>query len=493
MKDFLKKNKFNIIYFLIISTISFITIFFHEAWRDEAQQWLLVKNMSLIELISFSKYEGHFLLWYLIIMLFAKLGFPYITQNIISWFFNILALFLFMKFLPSSDKIKKTVFFILPITYLFSVVSRCYCLIPLAMVLITIFYKERFKKPVRYILAILLLANTHIIMLSMVGFLLLEFFFESIKRKNEREKEENKRIVISFVIAFIGLLISFLPLFAGLVSTNKQIGINQPILVKILLMFFTEPFSIIERLFNPLKTNIIITSLMIISIYYLIYYEIRYYKTEALKIALIVLWHLFIYGFIFGCSEQRACTVIFIIMFFVLNREENKNIKPLDRKIRNISLAIFVIVEILCTFKYIYNDYHYNYSSAKQTAEFISENIEKDSIILVGNQEEFASPIIPYLGYSEFYHIPTDKIILYSDTNDIVKEKQLTKEKVENAIEKFSNKNLYYIYMPIKVREDFDSEIIQEFKREEKFEKIFESDLPFENTYEQYVIYKIIK
>ena len=111
MKDFLKKNKFNIIYFLIISTISFITIFFHEAWRDEAQQWLLVKNMSLIELISFLKYEGHFLLWYLIIMPFAKLGFPYITQNIISWFFNILALFLFMKFLPSSDKIKKTVFF----------------------------------------------------------------------------------------------------------------------------------------------------------------------------------------------------------------------------------------------------------------------------------------------------------------------------------------------------------------------------------------------
>ena len=143
--------------------------------------------------------------------------------------------------------------------------------------------------------------------------------------------------------------------------------------------------------------------------------------------------------------------------------------------------------------KYIYNDYHYNYSSAKQTAEFISENIEKDSIILVRNQEEFASPIIPYLGYSEFYHIPTDKIILYSDTNDIVKEKQLTKEKVENAIEKFSDKNLYYIYMPIKVREDFDSEIIQEFKREGKFEKIFESNLPFENTYEQYIIYKIIK
>ena len=73
MKQKTKKNLFNIIIILTYAFISFLLIFFHENWRDEAQEWLLVKDLNIFELISQLKYEGHFALWYLILMPFAKL------------------------------------------------------------------------------------------------------------------------------------------------------------------------------------------------------------------------------------------------------------------------------------------------------------------------------------------------------------------------------------------------------------------------------------
>ena len=62
IKKWVEENKSHITIFLIYEVISFCLIFFHEAWRDEAQSWLLVRDLNFVELISQMKYEGHFLL-----------------------------------------------------------------------------------------------------------------------------------------------------------------------------------------------------------------------------------------------------------------------------------------------------------------------------------------------------------------------------------------------------------------------------------------------
>ena len=84
IKNYIKENKKDLIIILIYAIITFIvTIFFHEKWRDEAQAWLLARDLNPIELFKQMKYEGHPPLWHLILMPFAKLGFPYMTINII--------------------------------------------------------------------------------------------------------------------------------------------------------------------------------------------------------------------------------------------------------------------------------------------------------------------------------------------------------------------------------------------------------------------------
>lgn len=44
----------------------------HELWRDEANVWLLARDVSPIQLLKEIKYQGHPCLWYYLVMPFAK-------------------------------------------------------------------------------------------------------------------------------------------------------------------------------------------------------------------------------------------------------------------------------------------------------------------------------------------------------------------------------------------------------------------------------------
>lgn len=73
MKEYIKKNKFNILITLIYSIATLTVILFHESWRDEAQSWLIARDLGIIDIFKQMKYEGHPALWYLILVPFAKL------------------------------------------------------------------------------------------------------------------------------------------------------------------------------------------------------------------------------------------------------------------------------------------------------------------------------------------------------------------------------------------------------------------------------------
>ena len=76
---------------------------------------------------------------------------------------------------------------------------------------------------------------------------------------------------------------------------------------------------------------------------------------------------------------------------------------------------------------------------------------------------------------------------------DKINKEKLTMEKFNEAIEKFSDKNLYYIYTPLKVYTDTDTKIITKLIKEGKLKKIFDSnsDDLFVISNEIYIIFKI--
>ena len=62
----------------VIGHLSFILC--HENWRDEAQAWLLARDLSIPELFEQMSYEGHPCLWHLLLMPLVRLGLPYISM-----------------------------------------------------------------------------------------------------------------------------------------------------------------------------------------------------------------------------------------------------------------------------------------------------------------------------------------------------------------------------------------------------------------------------
>lgn len=481
------ENKWNILSIIVYAIIVLGMIIFHEQWRDEAQSWLIARDLDLFGLIKQMKYEGHFLLWYLILMPFAKLGFPYITENIISCVICIITSALILYKAPFSRLKRNLIIFSYPMIYLYPIIARCYCLIPLAITLICILYQRKYEKPKSYLLAIILLTNTHVIMLSLVAFLLIDFYIDYIKIRKEIGKQENDRIKISIWLAMSIIVLSGLPLL-GCITTNKDIGSKYSIGIRIMNSLVLQPTKFVKSNVDFFFVSGILWYTLIL---YLIYYELKYYKLDFIKICVIILWQLFIYGFIYGMSSQRAGTVIFIILFFVWTRKDKKKEKiKIEKNLKNMIEIVLMSASVLVGIIYCCIDITFPYSSAKETAQYINQNIDKSAVILTGNQPEFCSSIMAYTNKVRFYYIQREDYFTYAIL-DATNRENLTREAFQNAKEKFKDKEIYYIYEPYKATESTDQDVIEELEKENEIIKIYESKESFKE--EQFFIYKIVK
>ncbi len=136
-----------IITFMIITLI---VAFSHELWRDEAQQWLLVKELNIVEFFQQMKYEGHPFSWYVFLKIYSLLNLPYQLISIISWALAATSSIIVVK---KFDCHFITKIFILTtpcFLYFCSAYSRSYSLILFLVVLLCLFYKKRKEKPLTY-------------------------------------------------------------------------------------------------------------------------------------------------------------------------------------------------------------------------------------------------------------------------------------------------------------------------------------------------------
>ncbi|MBQ4647256.1 MAG: hypothetical protein IJB79_07900 [Candidatus Gastranaerophilales bacterium] len=170
-----------LIYLIASLVISFNRVPF---W-DEARAWLISQNCNPVEFLSLMKLECHLSIWYIIIFPFAKLNlfYPY-SIYIINAIFAFLSIFILWNKSPFNFLQKTLITFGVPFLLLWGCVARCYSIGILFFFLALALYKERFKKPFKYL--ILLCLATHTSVMAFIGgfFLCVVFLFENIKQKN---------------------------------------------------------------------------------------------------------------------------------------------------------------------------------------------------------------------------------------------------------------------------------------------------------------------
>lgn len=162
----------------------------HEMWRDEANVWLIARDMTPLQLLREIKYQGHPCLWYLIAMPFAKLGFPFKTLSVLSFLIMGVAAAFFCYKGPFCA-VTKAVILLSPImTYYYPVVARNYCLIACFLILLACFYPKRNEKRFIYGLFLGLLVQADTIALAPAGLISCMWLWEcvvvSIRQKSKK-------------------------------------------------------------------------------------------------------------------------------------------------------------------------------------------------------------------------------------------------------------------------------------------------------------------
>lgn len=212
-----QKHLFCFLSVFVFLVISIYKITNHIPWYDEINAYNIAQNLSLSEIFSLTKYEGHLSLWYLFLIPFAKsnIGFPY-PMLILNLVFAVISIGLLWKYSPFNN-LEKTFITISSPMIFYSTVARCYSLSIMFLFGLAALYPKRIQHPYWYSVLLILTANTSVMALFgafILGLLFLHDMFIGYKNK----LLSKKNIIIMFLIFIFGGI----SILLQLVNPNPQ-------------------------------------------------------------------------------------------------------------------------------------------------------------------------------------------------------------------------------------------------------------------------------
>lgn len=446
---------------IVYAIFTFILVLHHEIWADEAQVWQLCKHLSFIELFKHLVNEGHPSFFYLLNMPFAKLGVPIFAMQIICWLASCGAVYLILDKSPFNNLTKFALITSAGFLYFFPVIARSYSILPLMVFALAMLYPKQKEHPYWYAIIIFLMANTHVIMLGFAGMLTLMFMWENLwKNRKEFSFNVHKNYVFSSVIAVIGLLAVVVQLH-GTTSSNIFIKFDFQNLIyssiSVITKFFVVGFdsSFSEEL-NMLSLTNNQFLLMLLSMVLFVWLFVLLYKTSK-KIFLVsffaVLFQLLIYILAYSKCMQvtrvYSAYLILIFAFWVILNVQNITVRM--KKIINILLISFFMLTIFNGLRYSLLEIFNPYSGAKQTAEYIKNNIPQKSFLMTDNAP-YCISVIQYLDEEQdIFSMRDMKAIKYIVWNENMYKflpadaYDVFIQYMKNKDERFKSQNIYVI------------------------------------------------
>ena len=400
------KNIINWIIFIIFAAFTLYMVTTHEPWRDEAQSFLLSRDLSISGLIRNAAEEGHPILYHLIIKILLLCGLKYSQISITSWLFAIIGASIIIWKFPGNTFTKILVLCAYPIIYYSPIFARSYSLAMPIIIGISYLYNIRYNHAILYSILIILICNIHLQYTGFVGILLLVEIYEYIKKKDY--KKERTLIIISSII---GLILLYIQMHGT--STS----------------YFGD-FLSIESVASAILSyglgvdNYIVGLLLNICIFVITF---QIYKTKEYKMIfiytctslLLIAIQIIVGGSVYG-SQQ----FIFVLLFIYWNLKNKEKI--------NITLIILLLIQIPFTLSCIRAEIKYPLTDAKNIAKYIDKNIPQNSKIYCYDPPPCAS-IIPYLKNSyTFVDIFTNKEYTFITWTDYYKYKK-KRDKIANT------------------------------------------------------------
>jgi hypothetical protein len=395
MIDWLRRNRFALIVTGLYFLANLILVLNHEPWTDEVNPYLIAKHIDFSNFFEIIKGEPHPILWTLILAPFAKLGVPLIASHFISLVIMTIAVWLLMKYAPFPKIVKVLVALSAAFFYFNPVISRDYCLIPLAAVTVCLAYKDRFRHPLRYSFCIAFLLQTHFLALGLAAVLYIVFFAECIMKKIDWRRIAGSVAVVggSVVLCFV-CAIGSLQGQVIIQDTMRCCGERESEVV------VADYLPAIDVSVFGMAAPVIEVSLILTLFYVFLRYRRQFwYLLIAVLVNFIVLS--FVYG-MQGNVQKDAINLIFIlVVFWTIYCDTPKDVcKKLQKKIKSMvtvqllrrkaPVSVFVLtlpfaMSVPNTLMAATYDLTQPFSGSMAIAEYINENLPADSVIVVSS------------------------------------------------------------------------------------------------------------
>ncbi len=405
----IKPRKIWIIYGIVFAAFVCMGVFaglHHEPWADEAQSWLIARdNNNLIDLLKAVKYEGTLPTWHLINKAFQLAGLDYDHMFVIPLVFSAIGvILLFFTDAPLWSKIMLPFSFF--VVYQNSVVARQYAMVFPAMMLIVLFYRKRFDVPVRYHLALFLLALTSSFGVVISCSFMLWDFIMMLKKRFEGPAYK-KYLLPFFGTGIVILVMSYLSLPPDDCST----ALNK--------------YSLSKNATNALLFNIENIALRYIFLALMLALFVYYFRRVLIQ-ALVMTAPLIIFMAVVYQREWHMTYLFFLLvsLLMIFRDDFKKTERPFEKPanvLANIMVVMLLAVQCAAGVYSVYYEHQHAYSPAKEIAEFLRPYAGEGAVV---DREGFnAIALSPYYdqplytndtcGKAYFiwsYNVPNDKL-----------------------------------------------------------------------------------
>jgi hypothetical protein len=404
MNNINSKKRIILLYtiFTIYIVINAVAIYYHEPWRDEAQTFLLDRDLSIKELVDMMASEGHSCLWHLLSYPFIKMGVGIYIQNIFSLVLCSVAAWLVLFRAPFHIGLRILIVFSSILTYEYPVIARCYALVPLILFLAADMYPSREKHPYQYSLLLALLVQTHLYML-MMAFLMSLFFLVEQFKKGMKENHLLKNL--------LPLLLPFLSALFLIYEVTPLYQTNSPVTaVQVVMAFYQMMKSVTgDNLFLIAR---LLCFILVISLLAPLFLKIDKRDKHIFTImSLSIIFQAYFAAAIYPTNMQRIILIFCILTWGIwilyepsksINLSQNHenaiqlNIWTLFRRFLLMELSVFCMFLLVESGNDIRKDLIQPYSNAKNAAAYMNSNCDSDSIVFA-DYEPAASSLLPYL------------------------------------------------------------------------------------------------
>ena len=444
----------NIVLLLGYLVFNAILLSRHEPWRDEANVWLMGRELSPIQLFQEIKYQGHPCLWYLSIMPFAKAGFPLRTIEMISFLVMFVAAAIVVWKSPLHGITKAFCLFSPVFTYFYSCIARNYCLIALLLILLAWQYPKRNDRCILYGLLLGLMVQADTIAIAPAGMISLMWLCENLwSGCRTRNWEGMKKVLKGIWIPAASLLLwgaQFCQVSDSPQFTTRDLGFSE-------LLSETQNFSygilsrmtglehkfcfffmfccvivlalLTVKLKNAWAAGVLLATFLFQAVFSAIVYQLHMWHYLSLCFTYIwMLWVLF-YQVDGKRPDDKFCKVSLglleiLLVFLCICMFGNWNS---ERESSSLESAISGL-----------------YSDGSNTAGYIRDNMDKEDLI-VTTDVAMAATVVAELPQYEFYYAGNGKKETYADWTEEQSGSISLTELLAWAKEKFSDKQELYL------------------------------------------------